>query len=198
MSWLRRLMQPSTKPTEAPNRSGVEQQIPMMPTVKFDESRITKTVAKALNQYIGEMPDIEKKKVKQVFELALQTVAGQGKLDVFRVALMRLDIPGMTKSRAIQIGVFIDRRAGALIERERQESLGIKYATWRYSSAPCFDGPTNPVQIKLDAGHSAANGKRYEISKGLLVNGKRTWPGMDEGCKCISLSEFPGLPKQHW
>jgi hypothetical protein len=57
--------------------------------------------------------------------------------------------------------------------------------------------PNHPsaAEVQRDAAHCAANGKRYEISKGLFVDGKWTWPGVDEGCKCVSRSIIPGLEK---
>lgn len=150
-------------------------------------------VKKDLDAYLSKVQDIGKRRKRQVLELALQTVAGQGKLDVFCTSLLRMDIVGMTRPRAIELALFLHGRAHAIIERERRTSMGIKHATWRYSGAGCFNNPTNPAQMKQDAAHRAAHGKRYDNIKGLLINGKRTWPGMDEGCKCISISEIPGL-----
>ncbi len=41
-------------------------------------------------------------------------------------------------------------------------SVGMKYAIWLYRGAPC-EGQ--------DAPHIAANGGRYEVAKGMLLNG---------------------------
>jgi hypothetical protein len=48
--------------------------------------------------------------------------------------------------------------------------------------------PRHPVaaDVQQDSAHRLANGKRYEIGKGLFVDGKWTWPGVEEGCKCSS------------
>jgi hypothetical protein len=76
------------------------------------------------------------------------------------------------------------------IDRERQSALGITHAIWLYANAPCMKDPFHPTaaDVKRDAAHREANGKKYRIDKGLLVDGKRTWPGKEEECKCISRS----------
>lgn len=49
--------------------------------------------------------------------------------------------------------------------------------------------------IRQDAAHKAADGKRYEVVKGMLMDGRLTMPGRDEGCKCISRSVIPGFDR---
>ncbi len=78
-------------------------------------------------------------------------------------------------------------------ERERQAALGITYAVWMYAHAPCMKNPRHPTdeEIQQNAAHKAADRKTYDLSKGLLVNGKWTWPGVEDGCKCFSRSILP-------
>ena len=47
--------------------------------------------------------------------------------------------------------------------------------------------------ICRDAAHRAADGKRYEVGKGMLLNGRLTMPGREEGCECISRPIIPEL-----
>ena len=47
--------------------------------------------------------------------------------------------------------------------------------------------------IRQDAAHRAVNGKRYEVIKGMLLNGRLTMPGWEERCKCVSRPIIPGL-----
>lgn len=73
--------------------------------------------------------------------------------------------------------------------------VGIKYAIWMYSGAPCHTNRKNSSakDIRQDTAHRAANGKRYEVAEGMLLNGRLTLPGREEGRKCASRSIIPGL-----
>lgn len=101
----------------------------------------------------------------------------------------------MTKKRASEISLDLINKATALTSRDRQVGLGIKYAIWVYSGAPCQLNPRTPSDkdIQQDAAHKAANGKRYKVDKGLLLNGRLAFPGEEEGCKCISQPVIPGF-----
>jgi hypothetical protein len=81
------------------------------------------------------------------------------------------------------------------MNQDQQLSLGIKYATWVYGGAPCNLNPENPSakDIRRDAAHRAADGKRYEVARGMALNGRLTMPGWEDGCKCVSRSIIPGL-----
>ena len=191
MSWLRRLTQPSKKPNQAQIGSEASQQ---MPIVKFDAARITKSVRADLKRNIGLC--IEKRYANQVYELALQSVAGQGDLHRFCTGLLGMNMEGMTRSRAAEIGCSLNSKTGAVIERERRIALGITHAIWRYSGAPCMlsnHSNASAAELRQDAAHSAATGKQFEVRKGLFLDGKWTSPGAEDGCKCISTSVIPGL-----
>jgi hypothetical protein len=168
-----------------------------MPTIKFDPSVLTKSVKTDLLRNVELLAEMEKKHIKQVYELALRSLVGRRDFYSFCNEMMEMHIDGMTRSKATEIGTSLANKAGAVIERERRASLGITHAKWLYANAPCMRDPNHPsaAEVQRDAAHCAANGKRYEISKGLFVDGKWTWPGVDEGCKCVSRSIIPGLEK---
>lgn len=83
-------------------------------------------------------------------------------------------------------------REQALSNQNRQLELGISEATWLYSGAPCYIDPKKP-QGGQDACHKAANGKRFKIAEGMFLDGKWTWPGHENGCRCVSRSIIPEL-----
>ena len=168
-----------------------------MPTIKFDPSVVTKSVKADLRRNVELLAGMEKKHVKQIYELALRSIVGRRDFHSFCTEMMDMHIEGMTRSKAAEIGRSLANKAGAVIDRERQASLGITHAKWLYANAPCMRDPNHPsaAEVQRDAAHCAANGKRYEISKGLFVDGKWTWPGVEEGCKCVSRSIIPGLEK---
>jgi hypothetical protein len=159
---------------------------------------ITTNGRAACSLLIELLDDLEKKHVNQVYELALRSIVGRRDFYLFCPEMMNLHIEGMTRSKAAEIGRSLANKAGAAISRERQGSLGITHAIWMYPNAPCMKDPRRPsaTDVQQDSAHRLANGRRYEISKGLFVNGKWTWPGTEEGCKCTFRSIIPGLEKQ--
>ena len=71
MSWLRRLLQTSTKPTEGKRdySPSVRHAMEAMPTVKFDPSVVTKSVKADLRRNIELLDDLGKKHVKRFTRL---------------------------------------------------------------------------------------------------------------------------------
>jgi hypothetical protein len=161
-----------------------------MPTAKFDPLTVSKSVKANLLRNIELHPDLERKHVQQIYEVALRAPSN---LNLLCAELMKID--RMTQGRAVEIARSLSRTTTAILNRERQTSLGITHAIWLYPNAPCMRDPRHPAtaDVQRDSAHRLANGKRYEISKGLFVDGKWTWPGVEEGCKCSSRSVLPGL-----
>jgi hypothetical protein len=106
------------------------------------------------------------------------------------------EIAGLTKGLVVEITRWLHNKAWEETSHERRGSLGITHAIWMYPNAPCMINPSHPTEadIRQDSAHRAANGKRYEIAKGLLIDGKWTWPGVEFGCKCVSRSVLPWTP----
>ncbi len=197
MSWLRHLFRPPANPTAVKRdySPSVRHAMEAMPTIKFDPSVVTKGVKADLRRNIELLEGLEKRRRKQVYELALRSIVGRGDFYLFCNEMMDLHIDGMTRSKAAEIGRSLANKAGAVIDRERHASLGITYAIWIYANAPYMRNPSHPsaTEVRRDAAHCSANGKRYEISRGLFVDGKWTWPGVENGCKCTSRAVLPGL-----
>jgi hypothetical protein len=184
MSWLRRLLQPFTKPTDV--------KLFHSPfAVEFDPSTVSKSVKANLRKNIELLGGIEKKHIPQIYEAALSSVLAGRDHRSLVAALVRIE--EMPQDRAWEITRNLHNKATEQINRERQSSLGITHAIWMYANAPCMKDPSHPTEaeIQQDAAHKAANRKRYDLSKGLLVNGKWTRPGVEEGCKCVSRAVLP-------
>jgi hypothetical protein len=166
-----------------------------MPTVKFDSSTVSENVKTDLLRNIELLDDVEKIHVKPIYELALRSIVTGGDLHLFCTGLMNMNIERMTKGRAAEIGRALSNKAKAVINRERQAVLGITHATWMYANAPCMKDPRHPTdaEVQQDSAHRSANGKKFEVGKGLFLDGKWTWPGVEEGCKCSSRVVLPGL-----
>jgi hypothetical protein len=164
-----------------------------MPTVKFDPSIVSESVKANLRRNIELLDDLGRERAPQIYEAGLRCVLAGGDLHVLFTALVKIE--GIAKRRAGEIARSLQNKAKAQIDREHQTSLGITHAIWMYPNAPCMRNPRHPVatDVQQDSAHRSANGKRYEISKGLFVDGKWTWPGVEEGCKCSSRPILAGL-----
>jgi SPP1 gp7 family putative phage head morphogenesis protein len=91
----------------------------------------------------------------------------------------------ITKKRAALIARDQNNKATASITRVRQEEIGITHAIWMHSGG---DKHPRPKHLK-------ANGRRYDIKKGLKIgdNGEWVFPGEEVGCTCVSRSVVPGF-----
>jgi len=161
--------------------------------VEFDPSTVSKSVKANLRKNIELLGGIEKKHIPQIYEAALSSVLAGRDHRSLVAALVRIE--GMPQERAWEITRNLHNKATEQINRERQSSLGITHAIWRYANAPCMKDPwcdcPTAADIRQDSAHRAANGKKYEIAKGLFVDGKWTRPGVEEGCKCTARAVLP-------
>ena len=159
-----------------------------IPTVKFDPKQVTEAVKADLAKNIKNIGEFDESNFEIIYAAALRSTSRGGDLATLFGAIMELNLPGMTKRWASQICLSLNNKATALMNQDRQVSLGIKHAIWVYSGAPCQMNPQkpSPKDIRQDAAHRAAGGKRYETRKGMLLNGRLTLPGREEGCKCLS------------
>lgn len=193
MSWLRRVLKLDAQELDAKLARTTGHKLPQMPTVKFDSSLVTKKVKSDLHRNVEQLEDVPKKQVRAIYDAALAMIEAGGNMQLLYNVLLKLD--GMSARRAGEITQILLSRARAFTEQERLLRLGITHAIWIYANAPCMVNPSQPtaVDLKQDAAHKAANGKRFEIGKGLLINGEPTLPGREAGCKCVLRSVIPGL-----
>lgn len=161
---------------------------PRVPTVKFDESLVTREILDDLRSDIRRVPEFAGIAIGQIYEAARQCISRGGDLASLFNAIIAADIPGMSRRRASEITQNLSRKSLSLIEQRRQLASGLTEAVWLYSGAPCLGDPQHATdeERRRDAGHKAANGKRFKIADGMLINGHRTYPGRDDGCKCIA------------
>lgn len=90
---------------------------------------------------------------------------------------------GITRRRAETIARDQNNKATATITRQRQSELGIKQAIWLHSHAGKKPRPS----------HVKADGSVYDVDKGMFLDGKWTWPGVEINCRCVSRSIIPEL-----
>lgn len=95
---------------------------------------------------------------------------------------------GLSKRDATHAARLVHNRATAIMKVEECARLGITEAKWLWPGVDCV--LSDPYDIR---GHREANGKRYRIDQGMLINGRYVAPGMDDGCRCVSNAVIPGL-----
>lgn len=101
--------------------------------------------------------------------------------NVRRIYKELTDVYGVTKRRAKLIAFDQTNKATSAINKVRQKELGVTHAIWRHSHTGRHPRPE----------HIKANGKTYDIDKGMFLEGKWTWPGREINCRCTSESIFP-------
>jgi hypothetical protein len=164
-----------------------------IPTIRFDSSRVTESVKADLAKSIRRIKEFESH-FDAIYEAALLSVSRGRYAAVLYDAIMKLNIPTMTKERASEICRRLNNKATSLMNRQKSVSIGITEAIWMHSGAPCHVNPRKPTarDAQRDNAHRAADGKRYNISKGMRIGGRYVHPGDAPGCKCASRSVLPG------
>lgn len=90
---------------------------------------------------------------------------------------------GITRRRAALIARDQNNKATSVMQTARQQSLGITKGIWRHSHAGKEPRPS----------HVKADGKEFDLSKGMYLDGKWTLPGEEINCRCTWSPVIPGL-----
>ena len=167
----------------------------VIPIVEFDASLVTQSVEEDLQQSLLQIPDFKSHIIQKLYPIALQSVRKGRAIHILFNAILDLRLNNVSKSRAVEVSIFLHSRTTAFINNERTISLGITHAIWRYSEAPCCTNPKNMDDHfkRQNAAHQIADNTRFDVKQGLEVNGIVTWPGREMGCKCASLPIVKGL-----
>ena len=72
-------------------------------------------------------------------------------------------------------------KANAVVQRARQLELGINEAIWMHSHAGKVPRPS----------HVAANGRKYKVAEGCLIDGEYIFPGEEINCRCTCRAVLP-------
>lgn len=139
-----------------------------IPTLKFDPKTVTPTVLAAAREMLLSFPEGN----DELFEFARLMIQRGGDQPVFYQALLDR---GLTKKRAAEISIEVNRRAISVTHRERYTRLGIVEARWIYPGVPC-----------RGADHAPLNGQHYKLAEGMAHDGRFVHPGENAGCGCCS------------
>lgn len=162
-----------------------------LPTVRFDRKRVTPPVKQAIREIVTSCSAIPTQLRLWVCDVANESVMRGGDLFLLTKSLVDADLPGMGQKEAADLARFINNRATSMMRNAEQARLGITHAKWLHAGSPCFlvDEMGSP---RPDT-HAAVSGQVYLVVPGMLIDGVRTWPGHERGCKCVSSPILPGF-----
>ncbi len=151
-------------------------------TVEF---KMTPVMRNALDASISEnvslIRTISQQHLSQVEQLVIRSVERGRDLEMLTDELERRY--GLTRKRAALIARDQNNKATSALQAARQRALGITEGVWRHSHA----GKT------FRQSHVKADGERFDLSKGLFLDGKWVMPGEEINCKCGWEPVIPGL-----
>ena len=151
-------------------------------TVKFRPTEPVKTILRAsVAENVTLIKSIGEQHLTQVQSAVMRSVMTGRDLGTLATELKQRY--GVTSRRAAFIARDQNNKASAAILRTRQTELGITEAIWKHSSAGKHPRPE----------HVKANGKKYDVKRGMLLEGVWTWPGVEPNCRCYSVPVIPGF-----
>ncbi|MGF6806282.1 SPP1 gp7 family putative phage head morphogenesis protein [Paraburkholderia sp. Clong3] len=150
--------------------------------VEFTMTREANDVMQAtIGEQVGLIKSIASQHLSEVEGLVMRSVSTGRDLGTLTNELQQRY--GVTRRRAALIARDQNNKATATITRVRQRSLGITQAKWLHSN-----GGKEPRKSHLEA-----DGKIFDIDKGMLIDGDYIFPGQLINCRCVSRSILPAL-----
>lgn len=151
-------------------------------TVEF---KMTDTMNDAYQGVIGEqvglIKSIASQHLSEVQGLVMRSV--QRGRDLGELSADLQSRYGVTKKRAALIARDQNNKATSTLQSARQRSIGIKEGLWRHSG-----GGKVPRHS-----HVEANGKKFDLAKGMFIDGEWIMPGELINCRCGWSPVIPGL-----
>lgn len=133
----------------------------------------------SLTENVGLIKSIPEKYLQQVEGVVMRSYSNGRDLETM-VADLKALYPGAAH-RAVLIARDQSNKANAVVNRARQMELGITDALWMHSHAGKVPR----------ASHVKANGTKYKIAEGCLIDGEHIQPGSLVNCRCTSRAILP-------
>lgn len=134
-----------------------------------------------ISENVGLIRSIPEKYFTEVEGLVMRSVARGRDLSYLTDELEKRY--GITRRRAALIARDQNNKATSAMQAARQQSLGITEGIWRHSHAG----------KEPRASHVKADGQKFDLSKGLYLDGKWVMPGEEINCRCTWSPVIPGL-----
>lgn len=153
-------------------------------TVEFKmTSQMNNALQATISENVGLIRSIPEKYFTEVEGMVMRSVArGRGLGHLTDELEKRY---GITRRRAATIARDQNNKATSVMQAARQKSLGITEGIWRHSHAG-----KEPRKS-----HVKADGKVFDLDKGMLLDEKWTMPGEEINCRCTWSPIIPGITK---
>lgn len=154
-------------------------------TVEFKmTSQMNNALQATIAENVGLIRSIPEKYFTEVEGLVMRSVARGRDLSYLTDELQKRY--GITRLRAAFIARDQNNKATSVVQSARQQALGITQGIWKHSHAG-----KKPRQS-----HVKANGRLFDLSEGMLIDGEHIMPGELPNCRCTWEAVIPGLSKQ--
>lgn len=154
-------------------------------TVEFKmTSQMNNALQATITENVGLIRCIPENYFTEVEGLVMRSVARGRDLSYLTDELQKRY--GIARRRAAFIARDQNNKATSVVQSARQQALGITQGIWKHSHAG-----KKPRQS-----HVKANGKLFDLSKGMLIDGEHIMPGELPNCRCTWEAVIPGLLKQ--
>jgi len=151
-------------------------------TVEFQMTESMRTSHEAVvTENVNLIKSIPEHHLNQVETLVMQSVS-RGR-DVGFLAKQLREQHGVTKRRAAFIALDQTNKSSSVLQSQRQRDLGITQGIWKHSGAG-----KEPRKS-----HVAADGKKFDLDKGMLIDGEHIMPAQLPRCRCQWAPVIPGF-----
>ncbi|WP_208604362.1 phage minor head protein [Pseudomonas delhiensis] len=151
-------------------------------TVEFKMTEPMRTAYQGvINENVNLIRSIPEQYLTQVETMVMQSVQRGRDLGSLTKDLQARY--GITKRRAALIARDQNNKATSAMTAARQQSLGVTHGIWRHSHAGAEPRKS----------HVAADGKQFELAKGMYIDGEWLMPGEAINCRCTWSPVIPGF-----
>ncbi len=134
-----------------------------------------------VNEQVGLIKSLPRRHLDEVQGLVMRSVArGRDARFLSRQLQKRY---GVTKRRAELIARDQNNKATSVLQATRQRALGIERGEWMHSH-----GGKHPR-----VSHLEADGKEFDLQKGMFIDGEWIMPGEKINCRCVWRPVIPGF-----
>ena len=131
-----------------------------------------------INKNVSLIKSLPEEYLKQV-----ETIVSNGVVNGLRYSEIEKQIAGGAGTVNAKLANRI-KTINSQITLRRSEALGIKKGIWRTSEDERVRGNPNGKYPNAIPSHFRANGKEFELSKGLKIDGEWILPGIPINCRC--------------
>lgn len=178
-TWSRRLADKVLKQSDSTLATGIKGE---GFAVKFTMNEPMREAYQAvIGENVGLIKSIASEHLTQVEGLVMRSVARGRDLGTLTKEMQARY--GVTKRRAALIARDQNNKATSVMTSARQKSLGITEGIWKHSLGGKHPRPS----------HLQANGKTFQLDKGMYLDGEWIMPGEAINCRCTWQPVVPGF-----